>query len=201
VTADEYAVEASEPVYAGKVVTLRRDQVRMSDGAVAEREVLSHLGSVAIVALDEAGRIVLVNQYRHPVRRRLDELPAGLLDVAGEPALSCAQRELAEEAALVADEWHVLLDLYLSPGFSDETIRIFLARGLHPATEEFTAEHEELTLTARRVPLADAVRAVQAGEILNGPAAAGILAADRARADDWRPLRPTDSPFPARPGR
>lgn len=197
---EPYRVEASETLYRGKIVGLRRDQVRMSDGTVAEREVLEHPGSVAIVALDDDERVVLVNQYRHPVGVRLDELPAGLLDVAGEPALACAQRELVEEAALVADSWHVLLDLYLSPGISDEAIRIFLARQVRPAPEsDFRAEHEEITMTTRWTPLADAVDAVCAGRISNAPAVAGLLAAEQARSRGWTTLRPGDAPFPARP--
>jgi ADP-ribose pyrophosphatase len=196
----QYVREASETVYRGAVVSLRRDRVRMSDGSVADREVLEHPGSVAILALDERGRVVLVNQYRHPIGARLDELPAGLLDVSGEPALACARRELIEEAGLVAGTWHVLLDLYLSPGISDEAIRIFLARDLAPAPDSgFVAEHEELTLTVRRVPLADAVARVADGSISNAPAVAGILAAAAARAGDFAGLRPGDAPFPARP--
>jgi ADP-ribose pyrophosphatase len=130
-------------------------------------------------------------------------LPAGLLDVAGEPALAAAERELAEEAALTADEWHVLLDLLVSPGVSSEAIRLYLARGLHdvPASDRFEPEHEELTLAVTRVPLAEARLRVLAGEITNAAAAAGILAASLGAADGWTGLRPADAPWPARPGR
>ena len=76
-------------------------------------------------------QVLLVNQYRHPIEAWLDELPAGLLDVEGEQPLLAAQRELAEEARTTADEWHVLVDLYTSPGMSNEAMRVFLARGLH----------------------------------------------------------------------
>lgn len=198
---EAYQVVSTETAYRGAVVSLRLDQVRMSDGSLAEREVVEHPGSVGILALDDADNVVLVNQYRHPVRTRLDELPAGLLDVDGESALAGAQRELAEEAGLTAATWHLLLDLHVSPGISTEAIRIYLARDLHQATPapDFTAEHEELTLTVRRVPLADAVRAVLSGAITNAAAVAGVLAADRARADGWTRLRPADAPWTARP--
>jgi 8-oxo-dGTP pyrophosphatase MutT (NUDIX family) len=200
--AGEYALVGTEPIFRGRVISVHRDRVRMSDGEVTQREVVEHPGAVGVVALDDDGAIVLVNQYRHPVRARLDELPAGLLDVDGEPALRAAQRELAEEAAVTATEWHVLLDLYTSPGMSNEAIRLFLARGLAPVPddERFTPEHEEITLTVHRVPVAEAVRRVYAGEVTNAAAVAGILAAAHGAATGWSGLRPPDAPWPARPG-
>ncbi|MCW2597956.1 MAG: hydrolase [Jatrophihabitans sp.] len=200
---DEYDVVGSEVMYKGRVVTLRRDIVRMSDGSTAEREVVAHPGAVAVVALDETGNVVLVNQYRHAVRARLDELPAGLLDVEGESALDAAKRELAEETALAADEWDVLVDLHSSPGFSNEAVRVYLARGLSPVDDGdvFQPEHEELTLTVERVPLAEAVHQVLSGNLTNASAVAGLLAAVHGRATGWRDLRPADAKWPARPGR
>ena len=199
--ADAYPVVASEVKFSGNVITVRVDDVRMSDGRVARREIVAHPGAVGIVALDDDENVVLVNQYRSPIRQRLDELPAGLLDVDGESAVAAAQRELAEEAALVADQWHTLVDLHTSPGMTNEAIRIFLARGLRDSSESFTAEHEEITLTVTRIPLAEAAQRAFAGEITNAAAVAGILAAVQARADGWRGLRPADAPWPGRPGR
>jgi ADP-ribose pyrophosphatase len=200
---ESYPVTASETLFEGRVISLRRDTVRMSDGALAVREVVGHPGAVGVVALDDDANVVLVNQYRHPVGRRLDELPAGLLDVAGESALAGAQRELAEEARLAADDWHVLVDLYPSPGMSSEAIRLYLARGLRDQERDaaFTADNEELTLTVQRVPLAEAVRRAQAGELTNAAAVAGVLAAAQAQASGWAGLRPADAPWAARPGR
>ena len=195
-----YTIRSAVPQYHGRVVTLRLDTIEMPDGSQALREVVEHPGAVGVVALDDEGRVVLVNQYRHPIGRRLDELPAGLLDVAGEPALAAAQRELAEEAGLAASQWDVLLDLHTSPGFSAEVIRLFLARGLCPAVAEgFVAEHEELSLTSFRQPLDECVRRVLAGEITNAAAVAGILAAAVARAAGWAGLRPADAPWRDRP--
>ena len=197
----EYSALSSERIFDGRVIGVRRDHVRMSDGKVADREVVEHVGAVAIAAIDDAGRVLLVNQYRHPVRAWLDELPAGLLDVEGEPALRAAQRELAEEAAVTAARWDLLLDLYPSPGFSTEAIRIFLARDLTevPDGERFTPEHEEITMTVRRVPLAEAVRRALDGSITNAAAVAGVLAAAHAQAAGWESLRPADSAWAARP--
>jgi len=202
-----YDVTQSRTVYSGRVISLRVDEVRMSDGSVATRDVVEHPGAVAVVALDEAGRVVTVTQYRHPLKQRLVELPAGLLDVEGEPALLAAQRELAEEAGLAADEWHVLLDLFTSPGMCDEAVRIFLARGLHESDPGFLPEHEELELTVERRPLDDLVADALAGRLGNSLAVAGVLAAAHVRSlglDGARPaglsvLRPADAAWPARP--
>jgi ADP-ribose pyrophosphatase len=198
---DAYEVVGSQIKYRGSLLTVRVDDVRMSDGSVVERDVVSHPGAVAIVALDDDGNIIMVNQYRVPLGAKLDELPAGLLDVDGESALDAAKRELAEEARLVADNWNVLVDLHSSPGMSTEAIRIFLARGLAPAEGEFDAEHEEQTMTVFREPLAEAVRRALSGSITNASAVAGILAAVHGRATGWRDLRPADVAWPARPGR
>lgn len=198
---DEFAVVGSQTIFSGALLRLRTDEVRMGAQTVT-RETVDHPGAVAIVALDDDGRVVLINQYRHPVRARLDELPAGILDVDGESALDAARRELAEEAAVTADEWNVLLDLYPSPGFSTEALRIFLARGLREATDDdFRAEHEEASLTVTREPLAEAVRRALTGSITNAAAVAGLLATVHGRATGWRDLRPADTPWPARPGR
>ena len=197
---DQYAVLASTRRFEGNVISVRTDEVRMSDGAVATREIVEHPGAVGVVALDDDDRIVLINQYRHPVGRYLDELPAGLLDVPGEAALEAALRELSEEAGIAASDWHVLVDLYTSPGMTDEAIRVFLARGLSDALERFAPQHEEITLTVSRIPLYKAVRRALSGEITNAAAVAGICAVALARANRWRDLRPADAPWSARPG-
>jgi ADP-ribose pyrophosphatase len=198
----QFTVLSSRPVYRGRVMALRLDEVRMPDGHVATREVIEHLGAVAVVALDEAGQVALIRQYRHAVGQHLIELPAGLLDVPGEPAADTARRELFEEAALRAGTWHTLVDIRSAPGTSDEAVRVFLARDLAdvPVAERYVGVHEEVDLGVHRVPLDEAVAAALAGRIENGVAVAGLLAAARARAAGWAPLRPADAPWPARPG-
>ena len=126
----DFAVVSSDDIYTGKVLAVRRDQVRMPGGGTSVREIMEHAGAVAIAALDDDDRLMMIYQYRHPVGRRLWELPAGLLDVAGEDPVATAARELEEEAGLAATEWSVLVDVASSPGFSDESVRVFLARGL-----------------------------------------------------------------------
>ncbi|MCW2570603.1 MAG: hydrolase [Frankiales bacterium] len=193
----DYQVLASERVYDGKVISLRRDELSMPGDTAAWRDVVEHPGAVAVVALDESDCVVVVRQYRHPVHRFLDELPAGVLDIAGEPALETARRELAEEAGLGADQWHVLVDLLTSPGMSDEASRIYLARGLHDVHRD-VQEHEEAEMTSERVPLDALVRGVLAGIYENSLLVAGALAADQARRHNFAGLRSADAPWPAR---
>jgi len=197
----EYPVTATEWIYRGRVISLHKDTLQM-DGGSALREIVDHPGAVGVVALDRDERIVLVNQYRPALGRRLDELPAGLLDVNGESALDAARRELVEEAGLEATEWQVLLDLNTSPGFSDEAIRLYLARELSDAVlDGFVPEHEEVSMTVTRVPLTEAVQRVLAGDITNAAAVAGILGAEQGRRMGWTGLRPAATPWPDRPGR
>jgi ADP-ribose pyrophosphatase len=196
-SAHSYDVVSSETTYAGRIISVRKDVVSMPGETSSQRDVVEHPGAVGVVALDEQGRVLLVNQYRHPVRRRLDELPAGLLDVRGEPALETAKRELAEEAGYAADTWHVLVDTLTSSGMTDEAIRVFLARDLRQV-ERDVQEHEELDMTSSWVDLDEAVRRVLAGELENGMAAVGLLAADRAVRDGFTTLRPADAPWPSR---
>jgi ADP-ribose pyrophosphatase len=177
----------------GPIVALRTDRVQMPDHEVADRQVVEHPGAVAIVALDEAGRVLMIRQYRHPVARVLWELPAGLRDVSGEPARATAERELLEETGYRARDWRVLIDFYSSPGISTESIRVFLARDLTavPASQrDFVPQHEESRLQIGWVTLDDALRAFIAGDLHNGVAAVGILSAYAARVSGFAGLRP-----------
>ncbi len=193
----DHRVESSDLVFEGRVISVRKDIVTMPGNTTSQRDVVVHPGAVGVVALDDQGRVLLVNQYRHPVRRRLDELPAGLLDVDGEPSLTGAQRELMEEAGLAATTWHVLVDALTSPGMTDEAIRLYLARDVRTVDRD-VQEHEEADMTTAWVPLDDAVRRVMAGEIENAMACLGILAADRASRDGFSGLRAADAPWPSR---
>ncbi|MGV9414923.1 NUDIX domain-containing protein [Nocardia sp. NPDC003693] len=193
----DFDTVSSRTVYEGAILALRLDQVAMPGGRVAEREVIEHHAAVAVAAVDEDDNLVLINQYRHPIGRRLLELPAGLLDAPGEDPLHAAQRELAEETGLAAREWSVLVDIELSPGFTDEALRIYLASGLYE-TEQPEPEHEEADLQVLRVPVAEAARRALAGEITNATAVAGVTALLAARAAGLEP-RPADAPWPGLP--
>ena len=186
--AHEYRVLDRETVYEGRIISLYRDRVSMPGGGDSVRDIVRHPGAVAIVALDEQDRVVLVRQYRHAVREHLWELPAGLRDADGEPPAQTARRELAEEALLAAGRWSLLVTIYGSPGFCDEQVLVYLAEDLTETDrpEGFVVEHEELDMTLERVPLAEAVQWVADGRIRNGSSVAGVLAAAAARAGSYR---------------
>ena len=192
-----FETASSETLYTGKIFALRRDQVRMPGGKVVTREVVEHFGAVAIVAMDDDGNVPMVYQYRHPLGRRLWELPAGLLDIAYEAAHLTAARELKEEAGLEASTWQVLVDLNSTPGFSDESVRVYLATGL-TQVDRPEAHDEEADMTVQWYPLAEAGRKVLSGEIVNGIAVAGILAAHAVTTGFAQP-RPVDSPWIDKP--
>ncbi|MCG7260064.1 NUDIX hydrolase [Corynebacterium aurimucosum] len=194
----EFRTVGTELLVDAPIIAVRRDDVVMPGEVVAQREVVEHLGAVAVVALDENNRIAMVQQYRHSVGKRLWELPAGLLDVKGEDELSGAQRELQEEAGLAAEEWAVLTDLVTSPGFCEEAVRVFVARGLSSVPKLNAEGDEEADMGFAWVPLAEAVERILMGEIVNSIAVAGILAAYVCVREDATP-RTVDSPFELRP--
>jgi 8-oxo-dGDP phosphatase len=193
----DFETVSSETLYTGKIFSLRKDQVRMPGGKVADREVVEHFGAVAVLAMDESGRIPMVYQYRHPLGRRLWELPAGLLDVDGEAPHLTAARELKEEAGLEAQTWQVLVDLDTTPGFSDESVRLYLATGL-TQVDRPAAHDEEADMTLDWIPVAEALAQVFSGEIVDSLAVAGILAAYAVTQGAAQP-RPVDAEWTDKP--
>jgi ADP-ribose pyrophosphatase len=176
----------------GAFVVLRTDRVRMPDGEVAPRDVVEHPGAVAVVALDDAGRVLLIQQYRHPAGQLLWEIPAGLRDVPGEPAHRTGERELREETGYTARTWHVLADVFTSPGISTERVTVYLARDVAEVPDAERGpplRHEEAQLRPAWVPLEAAVQLFLTGELHNGVAAVGILAAYAAREGGFAVLR------------
>ncbi|HEY3003726.1 MAG TPA: NUDIX hydrolase [Kribbellaceae bacterium] len=197
---ESWPVGSSEVVLeTGRVISIRRDHVQPPDAPAFTRDVVVHPGAVGVVALDDAERMLLVRQYRHPVGHRLLEPPAGLLDVDGEDYQAGAARELWEEAGMKAADWRVLVDAFTSPGMTTESLRIYLARGLSEADEVFDREHEEADMEVVRAPLADVVRAVLAGDLHNPTLVMGALAAwATLHGEGFDSLRPADAPWPAR---
>ena len=194
-----HEVAASEVVWSGRIVDMIKDHVIVVEGQdPVVREDTRHPGAVAVVVLrGERGgeEILLERQYRHPVKAELWEIPAGLLDIPGEDPRLAAERELAEEADLVADRWDVLVDYFTSPGGSTEPLRIFLARELRDADEAFEREDEEATMEYAWVSLDDALTMVLDGRLHNPSAVIGVLATHAARARGWAGLRPADAPW------
>ncbi|WP_433894447.1 NUDIX domain-containing protein [Streptomyces sp. CA-111067] len=200
-TPTEWRITATATPFVGKKTSVRSEDVVMPGGSTATRDYQVHPGSVAVLALDESDRVLVLRQYRHPVRQKLWEIPAGLLDVPGENPLHAAQRELYEEAHVKAEDWRVLTDVYTSPGGSSEAVRIFLARGVSEADgERFDVSEEEADMEVARVPAADLVRGVLAGDLHNNCLVIGVLALEAARnGDGFEALRPAEAPWPARP--
>jgi ADP-ribose pyrophosphatase len=187
-----YRLLSSREVFTGAIFSVFTDEVELPDGTVVLRDWVRNRGAVVVVALDDAGRVALIRQYRHAVRSVLWELPAGLLDVADEAPVAAAARELAEEVDLVAGRWNHLVDEHASPGFANELVHIYLARELSdvPDSHRHVRDQEEAQLEVRMVELDDAVAMVLRGEITNAAAVIGLLAAARARDQGWAGLRP-----------
>ena len=189
-------------VYEGRIWDVVSEQFKLTDdGETITRDFIRHPGAVAVLVLNDDGQVLLIRQYRHPVRMALWEIPAGLLDEEGEDFVDAAARELAEEADLTARQWYVLVDLFLSPGSSSEALRVYLARGVADVAEadRHTRTHEEAEIELAWVDLDDAVRAVVEGRIHSPSAVAAILAARVARENGFIDLRPAMAPWPEHP--
>jgi ADP-ribose pyrophosphatase len=166
-------VLASEQIYEGHLINLRVDQIRTAAGAESVREIVEHPGAIALIALDEAGRVLLVKQYRHAVRAVTLEIPAGTLEPGEEP-LAAAQRELREETGYRAGRLARLGGIYTAPGFSTEYIHFFLATQLAP---DPLAMDEDEVIDLIHVPLSEAVAMIRAGQIDDGKSVGGLLLA------------------------
>jgi 8-oxo-dGTP pyrophosphatase MutT (NUDIX family) len=186
-----------DTIHRGKIWDVARERFDYH-GTSITREIIDHPGAVAILALDEQQRVLLIRQYRHPIRARVWEIPAGLLDMAGEAPLTAAQRELGEEADLAADTWNVLAAFQNSPGGSNETIRVYLARDVHQVPA-FARHDEEADIEVRWVPLDDVVDAVLSRRVQSPSLVVGALAALASRSRDWSTLAPGEEPWVRHP--
>lgn len=184
--------------FRGAVAAMRTDDVVFGD-TVHSRDYVTHFGAVAVVALDVDDRVLVIQQYRHPMAARLWEIPAGLLDEIDEDPLTAAQRELAEEAGVLAAEWHVLVDYATTPGGSTELLRIYLARGLTTLPERpKTQEAEEQDMPSRFVSIDALCAAIFSGSVCNTSIVVGGLAVRAARSLQWETLRSADAAWPMR---
>ena len=181
---DAWPVADTQEKYTSPYISLQVDTIVAPDGSEHGRAVVRPNGAVGVLAIDADDRVLLLQQYRHAVRRRLLEIPAGTLDVDGEGPEAAARRELAEEADLLADAWSVLLHLVVTPGYSTEQWTVFRAEGLGlvPDDERTEREAEEADMQHWWMPFDDAVRAVLAGRITDAMTVAAILAEQARRA-------------------
>ncbi len=182
----DYQVRSSTVTHHGALSNVRVDAVAMPDGSVAERETVEHANAVAVVAVEPDGRVVLIRQYRHAVEERVLEIPAGKLDVDGEAPADAARRELLEEVGMAASDLVELIHYYNSSGWTDEATTVYLATDVRPgaAPDTFTAQHEEADLEVLRVPLDEALRWIDTGEIVDGKTVIGLLLAHRLLSND-----------------
>ena len=188
-------IVSSELAFEGRVWNIRRDVVDYR-GHEITRDYVDHTGAVAVLVMDDEGRVLLIRQYRHPIRSRDWEIPAGLRDKTGEPPLETAKRELAEEVDLVASEWALLADVATSPGGSNERVRIFLARGVEAAQSVFERTEEEQDIELLWVPLDEAVQAFLSRSLANSLLGIAILSAQSSRDRGWESLGSADAPWP-----
>lgn len=174
-----YEVLSSTERFAGRVIRVVTDVVRMPDGGTGERDVVRHPGAVGVVAVDDDLSVLLIKQYRHALGEAIWEVPAGIRDVAGEDPEHTAARELHEETGWAAGTVTHLATIHPSPGCSDERAEVYLGRGLREADDRPEVEDEEQDLELRWLPLAEAVEWVLAGRITNAMCVTGVLAAAR----------------------
>ena len=196
--AHDFKVLSSQLLFDAPIIAVRKDELAMPNEQVAYRDVVEHMGAVAVAAVNDAGEIAMVHQYRHAVKRRLWELPAGLLDVKDESELAGAQRELVEEAGLKAAQWSVLADIVTSPGFCEETARVYLAQDLTEVERPEAFGDEESDMDFAWIKLDEAVAKVLAGEINNSIAVTGIFAAWQV-VNGHGQARDVTAPFDLRP--
>lgn len=186
---DERLVERlveSRVIHKGRYLEFRLDTIERADGSRAERDVVWHPGAVAILAIDEDDRVLLVRQYRLPAGRALLEVPAGTLDV--DPASGvvedpdvAARRELEEETGHRARSWKRLASFWTAPGFASELMHLYLATDLTPARDDRLGPDEDERLELHRLPVADAIAAADRGEIADGKSLVALLWLDRLR--------------------
>ena len=191
-------IVTSDVVFAGHVWDIRQD-VFVLEGDRITREYVDHTGAVAVLALDDDDRVLLIKQYRHPIRMRDWELPAGLLDIRGESPLVAAQRELAEEVDVVAARWDLLAEFMTSPGGSNEVLRVYLARDVSAAPEAFARTEEEAGIEVAWVPLDEVVDAVLSRDVQNSILAIAALSAHAGKSRGWSTLGDPDAAWPRHP--
>ena len=164
---------SSQTMFDGRIIHVRRDVIELPNGKEAFREVVDHPGGVCVLALDGEGRVLIVSQYRYPYNKVLREIPAGKLE-RGEDPREAAIRELREETGAAAGRFESLGELYPSPGYCGEIIRMYLARDL---TFGVTDLDEDEFLNLERVPFEALVQQVLSGEVRDAKTIAAVLKA------------------------
>ena len=168
---------SSKAVYTGRLLHVYCDNVRLPNGNEATRDLIRHIGAVAVLPITDDGRVIIEHQFRYPVNEVLLEIPAGKLDSKDEDRLEAVKRELREETGYTASEWIELGDLYPTPAYSDEVIRLYIAKGLSKGDRELD---DDEFIDVELIPLSELVEAVMSGTIKDAKTQLAILKAARA---------------------
>ena len=166
----------SEEVYKGKIISIRKDTLTRGDGKSFVRETAVSSDAVAVVAMDDQNRILLIHQYRHPMGKPIWEIPAGKMDVRGEQPEETAIRELQEETDTTAESVRLLTIFYNSAGWTNEKTYVYLVKNLKEVPE-FKRENEEADIEKKWIALDDAYELVRTGELADAKTVIGILLA------------------------
>jgi ADP-ribose pyrophosphatase len=171
----EHEIVSTELVFKGRIWDVVSEAFRFSE-EILVRDFVRHPGAVAVIALNSNEEILMIRQYRHPVRKMLWEIPAGLLDIPGEALEQAARRELIEETSFDAKNFEHLITFHTSPGGNDESITVYLATDVQPVIHDFVAAGEETDMLVEWVPFKAALSAVLASEVQNPSTVVAILA-------------------------
>jgi len=168
-------VISSDLVFGGRIWDVVSERFEFGDQKLT-REFVRHPGAVAVVAIDDQQRVLMIQQYRHPVRKKLWELPAGLLDIEGEAKAHAAERELMEETGYRAGRIEPLIDFYTTPGGNSEQISIFLATELELVGHNEELEGEETQLLVEWIPVSVVLESVLKSEVMSPTTMVGVMA-------------------------
>ncbi len=190
-----YRVLESKLLHKGAVWDVVQEKLDYR-GETISREFVSHPGAVGVLALNDKNEALLIRQYRHPIRTREWEIPAGMLDLSGESPLDAAKRELSEEVDMCAQTWHTLIDFTLTPGGSNEVMRVYLARELRASQAKFNRKSEEADMEIAWIPMEDLLFSVLTRRVQNPVLMLAALAAHEGLQVQWKYLRDADEPWP-----
>ncbi len=168
---DVHSTVSSKTIYEGKIFTIKQDEIILPNGKTATRDILEHNGACAMLPIDKDGNIILVRQYRHPIKKSILELPAGKLDPGEEPE-ECAIRELEEEIGYKSNDFSFMFKTDIAVGYSSEVIHIYLAKDL-VATGQSLDEDEFLDI--EKYTLEQTLEMIKSGEITDSKTIAGVL--------------------------
>ncbi len=163
-------------VFEGKIINMRQDTVLLENEKTATRDVVEHPGGVCVLPLTDAGEIIMVKQFRYPYKEVLLEIPAGKLDKGNEDPLDCGKRELEEETGMTAEEYLSLGKMYPSPGYCDEIIHMYLAKGLHLSKQHLD---EDEFLEVYKIPFETVLSEILSGQLTDAKTQIAVLKAAR----------------------